>query len=426
MKGIWCLMMEKIDYVQMKIYKQFQCDGSKCNSMCCRGWLINIDETTLEKYHKLGFDSFIKYDEDLKQHVFILKDGSCPMLGDDGLCKIQKKHGEDFLSYTCKNFPRRIQDFGDVFFERMLDFACPVAADLILKQKQPVEFEIVSDYSIHANMYVGFDLTPLQLNDIFQLQIAVTKILQNRRMTIDQRFLTLGFFFSEVGDLRFNDKSAENLSNDINMLQELCTSEKFFEEDLPEFCKAIKFNSHEFIRMMINFVETVFGSDSSFVAGRVLMQKYFASHDKILGIEPDPSGNTQLSITKIAEKYLELDNIRDRILKDFSHVIENYLVNEFWLQVYPYRFVDVSSLQNYYMFVILYKIQEFFIVFHLEDLRREQGYLNDSQIETELVEMFKLFDHMMIHCVEFFNELPKVAKNKGDNISAMMKSMLRV
>ncbi len=411
------MIMKKIDYVQMKIYKQFQCDGSKCNSMC---------EKTLEKYRKLGLDSYIKYDEDLKQHVFILKDGSCPMLGDDGLCKIQKQHGEDFLSYTCKYFPRRIQNFGDVFFERMLDFACPVAADLILRQKQPIEFEIVSDDSVHANMYVGFDLTPPQLNDIFQLQIAVTKILQNRRMTIDQRLLTLGFFIFEMGDIRFNEEKNQRISNNIYTLQELCSSESFLRTDLPRLCKAIKFDSHEFIRVMIDFIEMVFGNDSDFANGRSALQKYFASHNKIFDLEPDSSGKTQLSITKIAEKYLALDHIRDRILKNFSHVIENYLVNEFWLQVYPYRFVDVSSIQNYYIFTILYKVQEFLVTLHLEDLRRERGYLNDSQIEDELIKIFKLFDHISIHFVEFFNEIPKVSKNKGDNISAMMKSMLRV
>ena len=420
--------MEKVEYIQMKIYKQFKCDGSKCGSHCCKGWAINIDDVTLEKYRQLGLEKFFVYDEKIKQQVFILKpDRSCPMLDDDGLCKIQKQHGEDFLSNTCKYYPRLIKKFGNIFFERTLTITCPVAADLVLRQKKSLEFERVKDViSPITSAMIGDGLSYPQLDNVLQIQMTSAKILQNRRMTIDQRFLTLGFFFSEVGNIRNGGENPVKLHNDISMLQKLCTSKKFAKEHLPKFCKSIEFDSREYIRVMINLMEALFGNDSKFANIRYMAGKYFESHNKILEIEPDPSGQTSLSFKSIEEKYLALDKIRDRVLKDFSHVIENYLVNEFFAQLYPYRVSALSATQHYYLFVISYKMQEFLLLLHLEDLRREQDKLSDSQIENEIVEIFKSLDFMLLHNQSFIEKMAEVAQLKGNDIFAMMKSMLRV
>ena len=420
-------MEEKFDYVQMKIFKQFKCDGSKCNSHCCKGWRITVDNDTFEKYRELGLEEFFKYNDEIKQNMFIMtSDGICPMLGDDGLCKIQKKHGEDFLSDTCKYYPRFIKNFGNMFFERILTITCPVVADLILKQKKPIEFETVKDYPINVAGLVGAGLTAQQIDNILQIQMTVTKILQNRRMTIDQRFLTLGFFFSEVGDVQHGGDNPEKLHDDIQMLQKLCTSKKFAKEHLPKFCKSIKFDSYEYIRVMLNLMEALFGEDSKLAPTRFSMQKYFASHNKIFEIEPDVSGQASLSFKSIEDKYLALDKIRDRVLKDFSHVIENYLVNEFWVQIYPYRITNLSLFGHYYLFVISYKMQEFLLILHLENLRREQSKLSDSQIENEIIDLFKAFAHMLVHNREFIEKMSETAKTKNDDIFEMMKSMLRV
>ena len=420
--------MEKVEYIQMKIYKQFKCDGSKCNSLCCKGWAISIDNETFEKYRQLDLEKFFKYSEEAKRNIFIMKpDGSCPMLDDDGLCKIQKQHGEDFLSDTCQYYPRLVKKFGNLFCERMLTLSCPVAADLILRQKKPIEFEHVQDILMPANsQIVGPDLTELRLDNVIQIQMTSVKILQNRRMTIDQRFLTLGFFFSEVGDIQYGGNDPVKLHNDIEMLQKLCTSKKFAKEHLPKFCRAVEFDSLEFIRVMINLMEALFGSDSEFAVTKLSVDKYFKSHNKIFEIEPDSSGNASASIAKLAKKYLSLDTIRDRVLKSVSHVIENYLVNEFIIQLYPYRIDGLSLFGHYYLFVISYKMQEFLLILHLENLCREQGKISDSQIENETIDVFKAFDHMLLHVTAFVEKMSETAKTKNEDIFEMMKSMLRV
>ena len=173
-------------------------------------------------------------------------------------------------------------------------------------------------------------------------------------------------------------------------------------------------------------MEALFGDDSQFAIARLSIEKYLASHNKIFEIEPDSSGKTSLSINSISEKYLALDKIRDRVFKNFSHVIENYLVNEFWVQLYPYRVNTLSLTQHYYLFVMSYKMQEFLLLLHLENLRREQDKLSDSQIENEIIDLFKAFAHMLVHNHNFIEKMGDIAKGKGNDIFAMMKSMLRL
>ena len=55
-------------------------------------------------------------------------DGICSFLDKDGLCSIQKKHGEDFLTAICQSFPRVTYKLTDDIFEQSMTLTCPVAA----------------------------------------------------------------------------------------------------------------------------------------------------------------------------------------------------------------------------------------------------------------------------------------------------------
>lgn len=38
---------------QPRYVSKFLCDGSQCDSLCCRAWDITIDDETYEKYRRL-------------------------------------------------------------------------------------------------------------------------------------------------------------------------------------------------------------------------------------------------------------------------------------------------------------------------------------------------------------------------------------
>ena len=96
------------DYTN-NLFNKFKCIGDECKMHCCRGWKISIDKETYNLYKEK--------DPEILQNV-TEQDGGyyferhselriCNFFdNDDKLCKIQKKHGESFLSSTCSTYPR--------------------------------------------------------------------------------------------------------------------------------------------------------------------------------------------------------------------------------------------------------------------------------------------------------------------------------
>ena len=73
-------------------YKQFRCIGKNCISTCCAGWDIDFDWTAM---------------------VIMPETKRCPFLDEDGLCRVYQNYGEEHMSMTCKNFPRRRRLFNN-------------------------------------------------------------------------------------------------------------------------------------------------------------------------------------------------------------------------------------------------------------------------------------------------------------------------
>ena len=73
-----------------------------------------------------------------------------------------------------------------------------------------------------------------------------------------------------------------------------------------------------------------------------------------------PNNYGAISIDAAAENFVTLNNLRGDFLKKFSTIFENYLVKEFFMNVYPFRLSKKSIQINYGVFLTLYKIIELF------------------------------------------------------------------
>lgn len=140
-------------------YKDFKCIAGDCPDSCCQGWEVDADRESLEYYETLTGDiknkiaSVLDRDE-FGNTIFRLADKKrCPFLNNENLCDMHIAIGGEHTPYTCRMFPRFINDFGGTR-EMGLSFSCPVAADIMFDLKQPMSF--VSEVN---------DLPP-QLNEI--------------------------------------------------------------------------------------------------------------------------------------------------------------------------------------------------------------------------------------------------------------------
>ena len=123
-----------------ELYDSFACATSNCPANCCdEDWNIIIDE---EAYQKLcaieGTDLDSKITSEIP-HVIIKKNHKCPFITEEGLCSIHSNYGVDYLSNTCKSYPRFVSGYGDIY-TMTLGVSCPEVAKMVLQMNKPLSF----------------------------------------------------------------------------------------------------------------------------------------------------------------------------------------------------------------------------------------------------------------------------------------------
>ena len=88
-------------------YHTFQCKANQCHHTCCQKWTIDVDAETAKLYQTLptplGEDlrKFMTVDDEGYYFMFSDKQPTCPLLREDGLCRVVLELGEDSLCDTC-------------------------------------------------------------------------------------------------------------------------------------------------------------------------------------------------------------------------------------------------------------------------------------------------------------------------------------
>src|SRR5580698_815809 len=108
-------MRRQIRLRQSADFETFRCIGAACEDTCCSDWDISIDRKTYDKYQACGdselqpalhqfvnIDTAKGTDEDFAR--IALTNKRCPFL-EEGLCSIQLKLGESYLSNICASYP---------------------------------------------------------------------------------------------------------------------------------------------------------------------------------------------------------------------------------------------------------------------------------------------------------------------------------
>ena len=110
------------------------------------------------------------------------------------MCDIYKELGGESLCYTCKQYPRYTEEFGNVR-EIGISVSCPEAARIILRENKKSTFEVsvneeeVTRYNdINARLYF----------ELIQCRVVIYRILQNRDMDINIRCAIALLFVEKI------------------------------------------------------------------------------------------------------------------------------------------------------------------------------------------------------------------------------------
>ena len=353
-------MAKKFLYFQPEYVNRFRCTGGRCLNNCCeRPWRIDVDTATYKKYSQVKPKSkaeeiTLHFKYNAEKDTYLLIEHPCPFLTENKLCRLQLEYGEKFLPQTCATYPRVTHKVGK-FFERSLTLTCPVAAEKILFAQEPMKFEFVEvSAKVHDNHGKIQISTKMKMSDVaaelmIKVQAAMISILQERTLSIDQRLIVLCFFVDKLEEIYSRGMDEDEQRKLIAAYE----SKNFLAEQVPMMIQSVSFDAEKFVKLMIDFI------NSAMEILRVNAgQKFLAAFEKVFGVKPDK--NNIVSITEIATNYERLADARKIFLADYSTFLENYLVNELFLNLYPWKH-HYRPTRSLSVFLITYKVFELFV-----------------------------------------------------------------
>lgn len=187
---------------------------------------------------------------------------------------------------------------------------------------------------------------------MLEVQIAMISILQERTLSIDQRLIVLGFFLDRFEELHSKkirtEEEAVSLIFDLKNLIATYESKTFLREQIPSMLQIVNFDAKKFIGLMLKLLEEFYGSEDA---------KLTIMYTVAETLEIIPDKNKHVSLSKIVAKYEQLADVRKKFQEKYSTFLENFLVNDLFMNVYPWR-LEESIFKNYAVYVTSYKIFE--------------------------------------------------------------------
>lgn len=136
------------------IYHTFQSKADRCENTCCQLWTIDIDKVTAERYHTMtgplgeSLRQAITVDDEGSHFVFSKAQPMCPLLNENGLCKVVLELGEEGLCDTCHMHPRFYKYIEDLELCGV-GLSCEASVELLAEdtQSDQIIFTIEDDDS---------------------------------------------------------------------------------------------------------------------------------------------------------------------------------------------------------------------------------------------------------------------------------------
>lgn len=136
-------------------YSQFACKAGDCVHSCCvQDWEIDIDDDTAALYQSmdgpLGEEIRKAMRKNEETYYWDMKDGKCPFLNTQGLCRIVLEKGEGALCDICAMHPRFFVYAGN-FELAGTGLCCEKTVELLLEEEGPLVF-VIEDLNEKATL----------------------------------------------------------------------------------------------------------------------------------------------------------------------------------------------------------------------------------------------------------------------------------
>lgn len=225
-------------FKQPRFYSSFHCTGEKCLVNCCFNWATIgwtekeyqklICSEMSQKFKEKIDKAFVASSDKKTNEIFpyIIKynqHGQCPMLTNEGLCSIQKELGEDYLSHTCRAYPRIILYGGTAQNVRTCFISCTHVMEILCSEDDSMELVETSVHSVERAKHASninnkiFDKYP-QVKHTDKLFDFFYELLSDKSHSIETSMI-LGAMAAQKLDELIAKGQAEKIPEILNALK---------------------------------------------------------------------------------------------------------------------------------------------------------------------------------------------------------------
>lgn len=282
-------------------FNEFKCIGSDCPDTCCAGWGIVVDDDSYNKYRKVDGefgkrlnDSMI-IDED-GDRVFTLKgDKNCSFLNENKLCDIYSEIGEESLCYTCKQYPRYLEGFGQLN-EMGISLSCPEAARIIIERDEKVTYEITeNDEEIDSYN----DIDGLFFLELMNCRTLMFRVLNREDITLNKKLSVILIMAKEIQYYIDNSKNRK-----VTLVKERYLKEETIQEILIKLDKPKDNMKYIYMKEYFNVIKNLEHFKKDPLEIESLLKFFYEENNKKFYMEKDIEFNKFYK-----ESYFKFKNI---------------------------------------------------------------------------------------------------------------------
>ncbi len=198
----------------MKEYADFECIGGECPDTCCCGWMVEIDAASVERYKAVEGEfgdqlrQNIKKRDDGRSYFEMQKNGRCPFLNKENLCRIYRTLGPEAMCETCQVYPREIYCVGDIQFAAV-SISCPEAGRLILGKNEKAQYAYHEDEDESYDADTDWD----SFNQAVRTYSTLNGILQEREFFVRERIAAALIYACQMQEMIAAGMLTDTLTN---------------------------------------------------------------------------------------------------------------------------------------------------------------------------------------------------------------------
>lgn len=390
-------MKKNMVVLKPQYMNEFQCIGAACSDTCCSGWKVYIDKQTHKKYKKIR-------DKELSEKIkkYIKEESNTPVgnvaciqtneaacvFHQDGLCEIQLKYGEEYLSETCLTYPR-VFNIVDQQVELSADMSCPEAARLALLNKDLMQFDLTEEMQDirHRSKQKINTSNDVWSTCFWEIRTFTIEILQNRNLTVSDRMIFLGLFCERLDSV----SSCGNRSQILEVVTDF--KRRLNSPTLNSSINKLPKSSEIQFKLLIEILQT---------QTKVRHERFQKYNNEVLQAF-DLNSMDKDTITKYTER---INDYYTPFTNEHSYILENYLVNQVFHRLFLFK-ADSNIYEEYLLLTVLFCMLRFYL--------QGVAVFNKGITPEKAVDIIQAFSKSIEHSSNYLNLVTnKVMEAKFD------------